>query len=410
MSAENIFSVRKLIMLLLLLSAAFSLEVSKTVTGEKIIDVNESLGVEIGISSTEPVVIEKIVDPIPAEFVAVDYPEACKQTEKDLVCSFGQVFQGEMKIEYKLRAISTGYGIIGSPQVFYEGGVATTDYFREYYVGKPKIELNVKGKTTFLRGEKIVREIELKNAGVKAIENVTLEITAGNTTKRYVVSLNPQEIKRMEVELGVAGESGALSVETCVKWNGKEERYGEVIVFVSPGIRAVRSVRVEWRLREGELVPVVVDTLLVENNGTARGNYTLSTGETFALEPGKRKKMVKEYERTAPAIKISVRDERGELYTTLSFPEQTPEIKKGFLVLLYEHVASQIPFWVLAAIALISLYLAFKFKNHLLKIALLTIFVIASLLLLSYFSVGAAVPLLSRMLSESSGLVPLLHI
>ncbi len=398
---------KKLLALLLLFSLGFSISLTKTVSGPELIDINDTLQVNITISSGDAVQIEKLVDPVPEHFVAEGYPNACRQSEKELVCNFGQAIQGKMEVKYRLRAIATGYGIIGSPQLYYDGGIATIDFFRQYYIGKPKIELAVDGKTTFLPGESVSRDIVIQNTGVRALHNATLHIRSERSNQTFSISLNPQEVKKIHVDLGTAEKSGVLHVNIEISWEGGSKQVEESLLFVSPDIRVSRTVRGTWKLIEGKLQPKVVETIRITNNGTAPGNYTLSSGENFLLEPGEEKKIVKEYEKVVPAVKISLKDERGVLYTTVSFKEEQPEIRKGFFVLLYQYVASSIPFWALALMSAISLYLAVKFKNTAVRLALLTVSVVSFLLLASYLAVGAVNPLLSQTLSKSSGLLPI---
>ncbi|MBR9681192.1 MAG: hypothetical protein GOV00_00120, partial [Candidatus Altiarchaeota archaeon] len=101
-----------------------------------------------------------------------------------------------------------------------------------------------------------------------------------------------------------------------------------------------------------------------------------------------------------PGEKISLKDERGNIISTQTFTEETPEVNKGFFVLMYEHVASSIPLVILITGGLASIYFATRFKSNLMKLGLMGLSAVCWLLVASYFSVGAVkIPaLISRML------------
>mgnify|MGYP000461291002 CR=1 FL=1 len=380
---------------LALLAPAMALTLQKTVTGAELVDLNDSLQVVLTIESQEPVRLESLTDPVPAHFMAVAYPSSCQPDESQLVCNMGQDFSGTTTLTYSLVAVSTGYGLIGGPTLTYEGGVKTTDFFRQYFVGKPRISLELEGETTFLPGTPVIQAVLLRNTGVRAVNDARVEVTAGNFSLSRTFSLNPEEMLRLSLELGNAPNTGTTKLEARVIWTNQTTATSRTLLFVSPGMEATRTVTTHWQRdsQGGQLQSQVKAVYQVKNNGTALGNFTFSSGESFILEPGERRTVEQIYPDKAPAVKLSLRDRQGTVHASLTFPEETPEAKKGFFVLLYEYVARGIPWWLLLLGATVPIYLAVKFKGTFIKLGLLALSAVCLLLLGSHLSVGGlAVP------------------
>ncbi len=385
---------------LLSVAPAWALDIQKSVEGPELIDLNESLAVVLTVSSVEPVAVEKLTDPVPAEFVAVGYPSSCHITEKALVCNIGQEFSGTSKISYKLVAISTGYGIIGGPSVAYGGGVKTTDFFRHYFVGKPRISIELEGSSTFLPEEEVVQTVVLANKGIRGVDSATVRVSADNYNYSESFPLNPEEVRRIALHLGAAPSEGSGTVTATVSWGNNSRTATKTLLFIAPGMDASRTVSVAWKLEDKKTVSFVKVVYRIKNNGTAPGNYSFSSGEQFTLSPGEAKTIEKEYAEAAPGEKISLRDSRGNIRETKVFVEEAPEARKGFFVLLFENVASSFPLWMLVAGGLVSLYFASKFKSNMMKLGLLGLSAVCWLMAGSYLAVGAVkMPaVISRML------------
>ncbi len=381
---------KRFIFILLLLTQVWALSLSKTVSGPELIDINENIDVSLIISSDEAVYLEKLEDVIPTHFIAENYPSSCQQTEDTLVCIFGQEMQGQIVIDYSLLALGNGYGMMGSPKLFYEGGMKTIDFFRQYFIGKPRIEMSLDGDLTLLPGENISVLVSLRNPGTKSIDEASLVLNFDDQIISHLVSLSPGEIIEELFILGEAESKGYLKILAEISW-GNESRTNEMtVVFISPSLSISRDVKVKWNLDENkELQKYVEVSYKLYNNGTALGNISMLSGESFSVSPGELKTITKTYSETAPVEKISVKDSRGVLYGVHPFEEMTPEIKKGFFVLIYEYVASEISPWILFGIFIGALYFSKKFKGSNLKAGFLLLALISLLLLYSYYSVGA---------------------
>jgi hypothetical protein len=361
---------RTALLLLLLLSQAWALSVTKEVTGPELIDVNETLAVSVDI-------------------VAFDYPAACEQTEDRLVCEFGQDVQGTVSITYGLRALGTGYGIIGGPRVYYGGGVKTLDFFRQYYVGKPRVELGLEAESTLLPGEDILVTVTMHNPGTRAIDHADLSLVHSGGSVEEPFSFSPGETVVKDYVLGQAGKRGLTDVTATVTWDNRSTSKELTVVFVSPSVSVTRSVEAKWRLEGKELVGYVLASYALSNNGTATGNVTFASGGSYSVAPGGSRVVERTYAEKAPAEKASVTDSRGVAYETYSFAEEAPEFRKGFFTLLYEFVGSEISPWLLIGIALGAVYFSTRFKNPNVKAGFLLLALVSGLLLYSHYAVGS---------------------
>lgn len=381
---------RKLLLVLLMLTTpALAIDVEKTVSGPELIGVNESLSVSITIGMPEGGYLERVEDDIPEHFVAAGYPEACEQTESKLVCRFGQVLMGGTTIGYELQPLGVGYGIIGSPRVYYDGGVKTTDFFRQYYVGRPRVDFRLEGKEALLPGEEIVVRAVMENPGSRSVEGARLTINHSGGRIQESFPLSPGESLTKEYSLGEARKEGLEEVRAWVSWGNHTESRRLTVLFVSPDVSVDRTVEARWRLEDKELVGYVAVSYRMSNGGTAPGNVTFLSGGSYVVAPGETRTVSKEYQEKAPAEKASVTDSRGVVYDTYSFEEQVPRFDKGFFIVLYEQVGSELSPWVLLGALLGALYFSSKFKNPNIKAGFLVIALVSGLLLYSQHSVGA---------------------
>ncbi|MBR9680494.1 MAG: hypothetical protein GOU98_01560 [Candidatus Altiarchaeota archaeon] len=379
----------KKLILFLLLTQVWALSFTKTVSGPELIDVNESLSVSIDITASEGVYIEKIEDEIPIHFIAINYPSSCEQTEKKLVCNFGQEIQGTVSIDYDISSLGVGYGLFSSPRLYYDGGVKTIDFFKQYFIGKPKILMDLLGPTTLLPDEEIIITLALNNPGTKAVESADIAINYGNKTKTTKVSLNPGESLREVYSLGLAEKTGSMDITAQVTWLNTSLRENLLVVFISPSVSIERDVGVKWLAESGKLTGYVLVKYKASNNGTAPGNITLTSGDVYLVGPGETNVIEKYYIGKAPAEKISIIDSRGVSYGIFSFEEESPKMKKDFFVLLYENVAGDLPSFILIAVVLGALYFSKKLPSPNLKAGFLLIALISILLLYSQYHVGA---------------------
>ncbi|MBR9689912.1 MAG: hypothetical protein GOV01_03385 [Candidatus Altiarchaeota archaeon] len=379
----------KRLVLFLLLTQAWSLTLSKSVSGPELIDVNETLQISIGIVADAPVYIERIEDAIPDHFVAFNYPSSCQQTASKLICNFGQEIQGTTSINYDVLSLGTGYGMFSSPQLFYSGGIKTIDFFRQYFIGRPKIEVSLTGRTTLLPGEDIIATVSLSNPGTKPVEKADLTIYYSNETIKEFFSLSPGEFQTRDYLVGQAQKQGFLDIRADVSWLNNTRTESMSVVFISPSVSVSRTVELEWHAGDGDLKSYVVVTYKFNNDGTATGNVSMLSGDSITVGPSETKTIQKIYSEKAPVEKMSVTDSRGVVYNVYSFEEETPEMNKGFFVLVYEYVASDIPPLILIGILLGALYFSKKFPNPNLKAGFLVIALVSVLMLYSYYSVGA---------------------
>ncbi len=380
---------RQFLLALLILSSAWALELTKQVSGPELIDVNESLRVTVTISSETPVLVQKLEDDVPAHFAAVGYPSACTEEENRLVCSFGQEVQGVLTVKYALRALGTGYGIIGSPRLYYDGGVKTVGFFRQYFIGKPRVQLELEGAEALLPGENITLTVKVSNPGTREVSGARLTVnhTYGQVEEEF--SLNPGEEIIRRYLLGQAGKRGGARATVEVRWGNSSLQKGWEVVFIAPEVQVRREIGVRWKVSGGELVPLVRVTYIMKNNGTAAGNVSFLSGGSYSLVPGESRRIVMEYGGKAPAEKVTVRDSRGVVYGTFSFEERVPEMKKDFFTLLYEYVAYSFSPLMLALVAAGALYFASKFHNPNVKAGFLLLALVAGLLIYSQYRVGA---------------------
>ncbi|MBR9679699.1 MAG: hypothetical protein GOU99_01460 [Candidatus Altiarchaeota archaeon] len=380
---------RKSIILLALLLPIFALSIEKTVVGPETLDLDESLDIKLIITTDEPIYIESITDPVPPHFVATEFPASCSQSESMLSCELGLFVTGGTSISYKLTAIGLGYGIIGGPSLVYGEGIKTAEFFRQYFIGKPKAELSISGPNTLLPGEEITATVVIVNTGIRSLGTAILTLSSVNYSDRLELELAPQELRTINYSLGEAPKSGSQTLSAVLSWANSSTSTTHSYLFVHPSLKASRTVRVEWKLENGSVNGYVSVVYELINNGTAAGTVSLSTGEQLELGPGERQSLAKLYTKAAPAVKISIQDANSNQYEVYSFSEESPEMKKGFFTLLYENVSSDIPAIVLVLVGLVSLYFSTKFKQPGLKAGLIVITLVSGLLLYAQISVGA---------------------
>jgi len=378
----------KRLLLLLLLSQVWALTVTKEVSGPELVDVNETLQVSIEVESDEPFLLERVEDEIPLHFVAVDFPSGCEQTGGELVCNFGYEVDRAV-VNYRLRSVDVGYGVFGSPRVYYEGGVKTADYLRPYFVGRPKVDLNLEGNSTLLPGEDVVVSVELSNPGAKPLPVVVLTLNYTGGSLEEELSLSPGESLRKSYVLGKAGKEGGMDITATASWGNSSTEKEFSVLYIYPEITVERKVAPIWRVEEGELRGRVLVTYRLSNRGTASGNASFLSGRSLELSPGETKVVREVFSAKAPAEKVSITDARGSSYGTFYFPEETPELKKGFLALLYEGVGSSIPSWLLLALLAGSLFFSTRFDNPTIKAGFFLLALVSAVLLYSQYSVGA---------------------
>jgi len=377
------------LLLLFLFIQGFALSMTKTVTGPELIDVNDTLQVSINVVADAPTYIEKVEDDIPIHFIASDYPSSCEQTEHKLVCNFGQEISGKVSINYNLYALGVGYGLFSSPRLYYNGGIKTIDFFRQYFIGKPKILMDLLGPTTLLPDEDITVTLVLNNPGTRSVEDAEVSINYGNSTKTKTFSLSPGESLRENYFLGNAAKSGAMDISAKVVWGNESKSKELTVVFISPSISVERKIGVTWKVQNKKLTGYVEVKYKAQNNGTAPGNITFASGDVYTIESGQTKTLLKYYLKKAPAEKVAVTDSRGVSYGLFSFEEQTPDMKKDFFVLLYENVAGDLPSLILLGVVLGALYFSKKLPSPNLKAGFLLIALVALLLIYSQYHVGA---------------------
>lgn len=396
----------KRFLVFMLLMNVWAIGLTKTVSGPELIDINETLGVSIEIEGDNEYV-ERLEDDIPSHFIATSMPASCQQTESMITCSFGQSIQGKLVVSYNLLARGTGIGIIGTPRLYYAGGVKTIDFSRQYSVGRPKIAVDVSGDEMLLPEEEINVKVSMKNTGIMAVADAVLLLEYGEN-RTDEISLGPGEVVEKWFMLGEAGDRGVMRVKATVAWDNSSSSDTLEIIFISPSISVTRDVQVKWQAEGKELVKYIEVNYRARNNGTAPGNVSFQSGDSFVLSPSETHALTKTYSEFAPAEKVSVTDSRGYSYGVFSFEEETPDAKKGFFVLVYEYVASEFSPWLILGVLVGAIYFSTKFKNPNIKAGFLVLAIVSALLLYSHFSVGALrLPVFSPMSSGDSVLLQL---
>lgn len=378
----------KKLLVFLLLAQVWALTMTKTVTGPELIDVNETIGIRIEISA-ENEYVERLEDDIPEHFVATGLPSSCQQTEQKLICNFGQSVQGALIVNYGLLAIGTGSGIIDTPQLYYAGGLKTIEFSYLYFIGRPKIVMSVDGEAMLLPESDIDISVTLENPGAKVVSDAILKIQYPGKNITFDFELSPGEMITKWFMIGQAGHQGYVDIVAKVDWDNESVSDRLSIIFISPSVSVRRDVDVKWQADSEGLAKYILVTYKVLNNGTAPGNVSFQSGDEFVITPGETRVLTKTYGETAPAEKVAVQDYRGYSYGVISFEEKTPEANKGFIVLIYEYVASEFSPWLILGALVGSVYFSTKFKNPNIKAGFLVLTIVSALLLYSSYSVGA---------------------
>lgn len=379
---------RKLLVFLLL-AQVWAITVTKSVEGPGLLDINETLDVSLGVSSDGEFFLKKIEDPVPGHFTAVDAPSVCSQEGQMLVCIFEQEFSEGVKVDYRLRASKLGYGVIGTPYAYYAGGVKTVAYMRQYFIGKPTAVMTLETGETLLPGEDIVALINLTNPGARTLGGLSLRIVHSNGTLEESLSLSPGEVLEKKYVLGQAGRKGFFDVMVEASWENGTTSASASIAFIAPNITARRSVVAKWKVEEGELISYVQVSYVLRNGGTATGTASFLSGRELELVPGQSRTVEETHSERAPAEEVTTEDERGVVYDTFHFPEEVPELKKSFPVLIYESVGSAMPPWLVFLVLLGAIYFSTRFENPTIKAGFFLMAFVSVFLLYSQYSVGA---------------------
>ena len=378
----------KKLLVFLLLTQVWALTMTKTVTGPEIIGVNETLEIRIEISA-ENEYVERLEESIPEHFVATGLPSSCQQTEQKLTCNFGQSVQGSLIVNYGLHAIGTGSGIISTPQLYYAGGLKTIEFSHIYFIGRPTIVISMDGEKMLLPESDIEISVTLENPGAKVVSDALLKVQYPGDNITFDFELSPGEVITKWFMIGQAGHQGYIDIVAKVDWGNESASDYLSIIFIAPSVSVRRNVDVKWQAGQEGLEKYILVTYKVLNNGTAPGNVSFQSGDEFVITPGETRVFTKTYGDTAPAEKVSVQDYRGYSYGVISFEELTPEANKGFIVLIYEYVASEFSPWLILGALVGSIYFSTKFKNPNIKAGFLVLSIVSTLLLYSSYSVGA---------------------
>lgn len=425
------------LLFILVLAPGLAVELRKEVTGPQIVDFGESLAVRLTISTREPIFLESIEDPVPPGFRAeIDQPN-CK-ADSIVRCTFNLNTSGSLSISYKLvGATASRRTFIDRATVSYvAGGTAERKVSNEipgvYSVGLAYLNLSISklevdglaaAAAKLLPGSSLRVLASVENGGAIGTADVSVSAIPDDASLK---SLTPLEINRTKLEAGetlgtlftfaapVNFTEGTSKILVAARWRDQNGTFRETtktleVSYTKPNLIVKRTISVEWKQREKQLLPIVKIIFSLENRGSATAIANLSqgrpqlrnleTGEATVgttilslqtiVEPNQQKQWETSGVATAGTLEIPAgtavyTDSRGNPYNSSAFAGETIQVSPTIWSIIFSLIAPYYPtVQIVAAVVLLGL-LAFG-RNLLankLLLAFGTLLAVLSLLVL----------------------------
>ncbi len=394
-----------LVVLALPLAGAADVRVAKNVTGDKIVDFGSGVRVSVSVSSAEQLKLERLDDPVPEAFSALNYPSFCAFSPGALTCMIG-VTTSNLSFTYDLVAVGAGQKVVFLPaRISYttQDGLSESRSSNEidgfYYVGRSLINtsvsvLEVDGQAAVqayaLPGSRLRIGITARNAGALSADAValSLKLPAGWTLSSGKVLASMQTL--------AAGDSGGLLAtvtapsvgnfsEGIAEFNytatwvdaGRLRSYSAplTVLMQMPALSAKRTETIKWR-KAGNAIQAVLETeIILRNAGSAEASVSLqqevppviessSIVASLKIPGGSEQKLravsVVSGEKVAvPAGTVVYTDALGNKYDAFKFPAEEVRIEKSLWATVYQMTQKWFPLPQIASLVVVLAIFAF---------------------------------------------------
>jgi hypothetical protein len=423
-----------LILALLVLSISFAaVSVTKQVSGEKVVDFGEKLHVRISFVSDATIRLEKLEDPVPDEFSALNFPPACSFATGQLTCPFGYD-SANATLEYDLVAVGAGQKVVFLPaRLSYRNtdGLAESKSSNEidgvYYVGRALInasvsQVEVDGAQVLqvyaLPNSKMKLGVSAKNSGALSAENVVLSLSIPSgwnlTSGKTVVPIGALAsgdsrglLAAMKAPDVAAFSEGTIELNYTVSWKdgGSARAISEpvTIFMVRPELEAKRTISTKWRrTSNGSLQSLVDVSIELRNKGSAEAAVSIVQPVPLAVESSSIVPSLKISGKGSETLKslslvsaqkvqigaglVNYTDSIGNIYPGFSFQAEEVPIERSVWAAIYLLASPWFPTaQIIAAVVLIGglILIPLFGKNKYLLLAMAALILAAALLLAS---------------------------
>ncbi len=432
---------KRILVLFLVLSLASAVTLEKSVEGESVLKEGEMVTVSLELQSDKSLQLLSLVDTIPYNFEPVNYPASCAEEGRELRCGY-DIRIDTFSISYQLAAVESGKNIripgatlrYVNPETEVEESVVSNDIERQFFVGLPKISLNL---TNFredglpsdgkiLPNTEVSIVLQVKNPGSIDAQNLSLEVTSPLfSEEKSLATLRPDASTSFLLTGRAPSISqfseGENSIAVMAAWTDVGGRSyapameSESFSFVRPDLFVTRDVEVKWK-KEELLKPFISVAVEMENDGGAEADISLAqqlpettelavpakgyiqdnvwrleekigSGETkrFSIMIPTEKGTV-----DVPPLNVDYSDGRGNAYERVVIKTEEVEVEKTIWAILYKAAVEPLgdkamPLAaVLLAFSLLSLY---KVRNPPVMVASAAMAVLSALVLYTWYAV-----------------------
>lgn len=400
-------------LLLFLLVPALCLQVNKSVSGSPLLDVGQTLKIELVVVTDKPTLIDRIEDPLPLSMDASGYPTGCSVFNGMLKCMSGMEIEGRIAIAYTLTAKAKDKRVALEPaRVYYEENkIPSTEISNSiqtsYSIGPP--ELNFTTRRVLIDGleqtepylalpeSPISLTFGLKNSGAVPAENVTLSISInqwGLLNNEMVDGLQPDEEKPVRISFSAPKNEGSAEADVKVTWTDPIlHRAREITLRIPltvgrPRVKADRSLELKWVNIDDALVPLIVMQYSLKNTGKLPAKVVLeqevpeldelkiepsgttmdrNTTITLKLEPGESAAVLVQGKATGrqnvevPSSTVQYYDSRDYAYEAFTWNAETVTVSYSVWATLYSFIG---PFGVAVKLLLLGLLIVLSVTTY----------------------------------------------